>query len=97
MAAGGTRVFPIAGNCGIPADAAAVSLNVSVTGSASAGSVTLYPGTGTAPGTTTVSFRAGRIQANNSIMGLVAGQLSVLASQPTGIVHVIIDVNGYFR
>ncbi len=97
IAAGGTRAFPIGGQCGIPTDAAAVSLNVSVTGPTSTGSLTLYPGTATAPLTTTVSYGAGRTQANNSIMGLVAGQLSVRANQPSGTVHVIIDVNGYLR
>ncbi|MFN7986789.1 MAG: kelch repeat-containing protein [Thermoanaerobaculia bacterium] len=97
LPAGGTRSFVIGGSCGVPADAAAISLNVTAVSPASAGSLTLYPGTGTAPGTTTLSYGAGRTRANNSIMGLVGGQLSVLASQPSGTVHVIIDVNGYFR
>ncbi len=81
----------------MPADAAAVALNVTVTVPTEAGSLTLYPGTGPAPETTTIHFPAGRTRANNVTMGLAGGVLSVLDRQQTGTVELIIDVSGYYR
>ena len=81
----------------MPADAAAVALNVTVTAPTDGGSLTLYPGTGPAPETTTIHFPAGRTRANNVTMGLAGGVLSVLDRQETGTVELIIDVSGYFR
>lgn len=98
VAFGETRSFTVAsGACGVPADAKAVALNVTVTGSSSAGALTLFPGTGVAPITTTISYGAGRTRANNAVIGLSGGVLSVLGRQDSGPVHVIVDVSGYFR
>jgi len=98
LAFGETRSFTVAsGACGVPADAKAVALNVTVTGSSSGGALTLFPGTGGAPITTTISFAAGKTRANNAVIGLAAGVLSVLSRQDSGSVHVILDVSGYFR
>ncbi len=97
LEAGVARAFEIAGRCGVPADAAAVALNVTVTNPTSAGSLTVYPGMGLAPGTSTVSFAAGRTRANNVTIGLIGGFVAVLDRQETGTADVIIDVNGYYR
>ena len=97
LAAGATRSFEIGGRCGVPADAGAVALNVTVTNPASAGDVTVYPGTGAAPGTGTLSFAAGRTRANNTSIGLVDGVLSVFDRQESGTADVVIDVSGYYR
>lgn len=97
LAAGAARAFTMAGQCGVPADASAVALNVTVTNPASAGSLTVYPGTGTVPGTSTISFAAGRTRANNTTIGLVDGVLSVFDAQATGTTHFIVDVSGYYR
>jgi len=98
LAFGETRSFTVAsGACGVPADAKAVALNVTVTGSSSAGALTLFPGTGVAPITTTIAYGAGRTRANNAVIGLSGGVLSVLGRQDSGPVHVIVDVSGYFR
>jgi hypothetical protein len=92
LAFGESRPFTVsAGACGVPADAKAVSMNVTVTGQAAAGALTLFPGAGVAPVTTTVSF------ANNAVVGLTGGILSVLGRQESGSVDVIVDVSGYFR
>jgi len=53
--------------------------------------------TGGAPITTTISYGAGRTRANNAVIGLSGGVLSVLSRQDSGSVHVILDVSGYFR
>jgi len=97
LSAGVARAFAIAGTCGVPADASAVALNVTVANPTSAGSLTLYPGTGIVPGATTISFTAGRTRANNATMALIDGFLSVLDGQETGTTDVIIDVSGYYR
>ena len=98
LAAGQTRSFdlPQAG-CGVPADARAVALNVTAVGATAPGTLTLFPGTGAAPGTTTVVFRASTTRANNSVMGLAGGVLSVTSGATSGQVHLILDVAGYFR
>jgi hypothetical protein len=97
LSAGETRPFAIAGRCGVPADAGAVALNVTVANPTFEGSLTLYPGTGAVPGTSTVSFPAGRIRANNAIIGLSEGTLSVFDGQPAGTTDLVVDVSGYFR
>jgi len=97
LVAGTARAFAIAGQCGVPADAGAVTLNVTVTNPTAAGSLTVYPGTGLVPGTSTVCFSAGRTRANNATIGLVDGTVSVADRQATGTVDVIVDVSGYYR
>ncbi len=97
LSAGAARAFAIAGACGVPADASAAALNITVANPTSAGSLTLYPGTGIVPGATTISFTAGRTRANNATMALIDGFLSVLDNQETGTTDVIIDVSGYYR
>ena len=98
LAAGETRPFNLAqGACGVPADATAVAINVTVTSPTSAGALTLFPGSGTAPVATTISFPAGRTRANNALMGLSGGVLSITDRQESGSVHVILDVSGFFR
>ena len=51
------------------------------------------------PGSSTLNFRAAQTRANNAIVPLgAAGAIAVVSGQPPGgSVHVIIDVNGYFR
>jgi hypothetical protein len=97
LSAGAARAFAIAGQCGVPADASAVVLNVTATNPTSTGSLTLYPGTGIVPGTTTISFAAGKTRANNATMALIDGFLSVFDHQETGTTDVILDVSGYYR
>lgn len=92
------RTFNIsAGPCsGIPVDAAAVSLNFTVTGSPSGTSyhfITAYP-TGTSrPTASTLNFRAGAQQSGAAIVRANAGSIDVYSSLTTDL---IVDVNGYF-
>ena len=97
LAAGATRPFDVGGICGIPTDATAVSVNVTVVDAAADGNVVVYPGTGSAPPVSTVNFVAGKTRANNAILELVGGLFSVLDRQAAGTVHLVVDVNGYFR
>jgi hypothetical protein len=96
LAASGVRAFAIAGHCGIPADAGAVSMNVTVADATSAGSLTMFFGAGAPPGTNTMSFSASNNRANDVILGLEGGTLSVRNAQASGTINLIVDVNGYF-
>ena len=97
LAAGGTRLVNLAGHCGISTGAAAVSANVTVVSPTSAGLLVLYPAGTATPGTSTLNYRANVVRANNAALALgTDGAVTVLTGQPTGTVHFIIDVNGYF-
>jgi hypothetical protein len=81
----------------VPATARAVSVNVTVTGPTSAGNLRLFPAGGPEPLASTLNYAAGLTRANNAIVGLRAGELSLRVGQASGTVHVIVDVNGYFE
>jgi hypothetical protein len=96
---GQDRTFALAGACGIPASAQALSVNVTVTQPASAGLLALTAADQQPAGTSTINFRAGRTIANNAILRLSgegSGSIDVLAST-LGTVHFLLDVNGYFQ
>jgi len=97
LSAGVPRPFAIAGTCGIPPTARAVSLNLTVTGATGNGNVRLYPGGTAPPPTSTINFGAGLTRANNaiSLLGTEGDLTALLSSAPSA--HVIIDVNGYFE
>jgi outer membrane protein assembly factor BamB len=93
------RTLQIAGNCGVPANAKAVSINVTITQPGSDGYVTVYPPASTPPGVSTVNYSAGKTRSNNAIVAVDQdGMLAALATQSFGTtVHLIVDVNGYFE
>jgi hypothetical protein len=44
-----------------------------------------------------ISYRAGQTRANNGILPLdPGGQLGLFCQQPSGGVHLLVDVSGYF-
>ena len=95
IAAGATRSFTLTNTtCSVPSAATAVSMNVTTADATAKGHMTIFPGTGTAPGTNTVSFNPGQNRANNVLIGLTGGVLSVTNSS-TGTINLILDVNGY--
>lgn len=100
--AGTPRTFAVGGACGVPADALAVSLNVTVVTPSGAGDLVLFPATITQPPTTTISFRANAVRANNVVIGVVGnpGAITVvpnIPAPPLATTHFVLDVNGYFR
>jgi uncharacterized repeat protein (TIGR01451 family) len=98
LAARVARTFPIAGACSVPSTAWAVSLNVTVTQPTANGNVRLYPGGTPVPLASTLNYAAGLTSANDAIAALgTNGDLMVLASQASGFVHLILDVNGYLE
>ena len=98
LGAGIPRTFPISGACGVPSTAWAVSLNVTVTQPTAAGNVRLFPGGTPTPQASSLNYAAAATRANNAIAALGSGgDLTALASQAGGSVHLILDVNGYFE
>jgi len=99
LAAGSSRSFDVpAGPCaGIPASAAAYSLNITVTASpgASPGSYLTAWATGSpTPNVSNLNYATGQTIANAAIVPAgTAGAISVVSNAST---HLIIDINGYY-
>jgi FG-GAP-like repeat len=91
------RTFPLIGVCGIPADAKSVSGNVTVVNPFMDGNLRIFPGAGPSPPTSVINYRGGTVRANNLVVRMGAGEISVQNDQGTGPVNVILDVNGYFK
>src|ERR1019366_1345974 len=94
---GGTHQdFPISGapNCGIPASAAAYSLNVTVVPQGSLGYLTIWPAGQPQPVVSTLNSVDGRVKADAAILPAGAnGEVSVYVTDTT---NVILDIDGYF-
>ena len=99
LTAGGARAFQLASTCGIPVTARAVVTNLTVTGATAAGDLAIFPtGTPGPQGATAINYKAGKTRANNFIARLgTTGDIVVFTQQPSGTVHLIIDVAGYFE
>ncbi len=98
LAAGETRSFPLRGACGIPEGAETLALNVTAVSPGSEGSLVVAPSGPAASGSEVVSFAAGRTRAANALAWLGNdGSLAVTAAMPSGSVHVVLDVSGWFE
>jgi len=88
----------VAGTCGIPADAKAVSANITIVGPSAPGSLIAAP-EGIAPGTANIVFDVGETRANNAVLALTGNPLGNVGFTATlnGATHLILDVNGYFQ
>jgi len=97
LSSGAVRDFALTGVCGVPANAKALSLNITVTGGTSLGYVRFSPAC-QLPVSAIVDFNPGQTRGNNALLQLGAGGvLRTSASlNGAGSVHLIIDVNGYF-
>ncbi|HJX28989.1 MAG TPA: ELWxxDGT repeat protein, partial [Thermoanaerobaculia bacterium] len=97
MLAGTPRTFPLAGTCGVPVDAKAVAVNLTVFAPTALGNVVAWPAGAPVPGTSSLNFLAGVNRANNAILELSGGGIQALARMMAGgEVHLILDVVGYF-
>ncbi len=99
LGGGTTRVFTLAGNCGLPVGAIAVALNVTVVSPGGAGELRLFRSDGKLPLSTTIAFATGRTRANNAVVTLSAdGKVAVHGAFPaTSNADVVVDVVGYFE
>ncbi|MBK9375976.1 MAG: PQQ-dependent sugar dehydrogenase [Holophagales bacterium] len=95
-----TRAFTVAGECGVPASAYALVVNVTAVSPAAPGTLSLFPGHLLAsPATSTVAFAVGRTRAVGAVMLLAADGSGTLkaTNASTGQVDVVLDVSGYFE
>ena len=98
LVAGQSRTFTLAGSCNIPANASALSVNITIVGASAPGFVILYGGGTPQPAVSNLNFSAGQVRANSAIVTLGAlGDATVFLGQSSGNAHVIIDVNGYLQ
>jgi hypothetical protein len=95
--ASGVRAFPIAGVCGVPTSARAVSLNVTVTEPTSPGYVSLAAVGSSEPATSTINYGTGQTRGNNAVVVVNPSGLAAWCSQASGTAHLVVDVNGYFE
>jgi hypothetical protein len=93
------RDFAVKGNCGVPATAKAVTINVTVTGVSSQASwLTIWPAGGAMPNTSAINFSSSDWALSNGvIVGLGASNPDLSVVNAVGVTHVIIDVTGYFQ
>jgi len=98
LQAGATRSFVMVGRCGIPAEADAIAVNVTVTQPTALGHVIIYPLGVAVPATSTINYSAGQTRANNAIVQVGAdNSIAATCGQLSGSTDFIIDVVGYFR
>lgn len=104
LVAGGSVNIQVAGVNGVPADASAVVMNLTVTGPTwpyfflSFGYVTAYASGTNQPNASTVNFAAGQTVANLAVVPVGAdGKITVQNFSPFATVNVIADVSAYFQ
>lgn len=86
-------LIPQLGGCNIPSNAAAYSLNVTVSPYGPLGYLTIWPDGEIQPYVSTMNSPDGRIKANAAIVPAGNNSVSVYASNTT---DVILDIDGYF-
>lgn len=93
-AAGSTKTLQITGRGGVPAGAAAVVLNVTVTGPGAPGYVTVYPCDAGRPTASNLNYTTGQTIPNAVLTKLSAsGTVCLYTLSAT---HLVVDVAGYF-
>ncbi len=94
LGAGSTVELQVTGRGGVPADASAVVLNVTVTGGTGLGFVTVFPCGASQPNASNLNFSAGQTVPNLVIAKVGSGgKVCLYTTTPT---HLIADLNGYF-
>jgi hypothetical protein len=101
LTSGVPLTLSVSGTCGVPSTAKAVSLNLTAIQAPNSGSITLYLGDISVPGTSTISFSPLTNQANNTVMPLATNGSGTLKAMATitggGSVNIVLDVNGYYQ
>ncbi len=90
---GGIKTISVAGDFGVPADALAVVLNVTVVDPTGPGFVTAYPAGATVPATSNINYTAGQVVPNLVEVGTgTNGDVSFYSSNQADLV---VDIEGY--
>ena len=95
LPAKGSLRVRVAGLAGVPADATAVVLNVTVTKPTSSGYLTVHPGT-VAPVASNLNFVKGQTVAQHVTATVGTDQKVQLYNGSTGTTHVVIDLAGWY-
>jgi hypothetical protein len=98
LSANTPATFQITGRDGIPANATAVTGNVTVVGSTNSWAVYLGPVATASPGSSTINFNAGDIKANNLTVALGSGGTlsATYLSFAGNTTDLVFDVTGYY-
>ncbi len=91
---GQTRGLAIAGIDGVPADASAVVINVTVTDPTSAGFLSVFPEGAARPEVSNLNWTPGETLANLVIASLGNGGVNIY--NQSGATEVVVDLQGYF-
>ena len=98
LAANVDRTFVISGQCGVPVGARAAAFNLAVTLSTAGGDLRVFPAGAGLPLVSALNWNAGQTRANNAVIQFgPSGDVTVHPDQPSGTVHLIVDVSGYFQ
>ncbi|MES1240797.1 MAG: hypothetical protein ABUT39_04195 [Acidobacteriota bacterium] len=95
----GQRILKATGQCGIPASAKALAVNITAFNPAVSGNLRFFPGDADPNSSSVINFQPGITRANNATVMLASsgsGTLGIYNSASTG-VHVLVDVFGYFQ
>ncbi len=90
-----TTALVVRGRAGVPATAAAVVVNVTITDPSAPGFVTVYPCGGAVPQASNVNYVAGQTIANS--VTVAVGTSGSVCLFTTAAAHLIVDVNGAVR
>jgi hypothetical protein len=94
------RVVQITGLCGVPANARAVTLTITVVNAAASGHLRIHPNVAAIGPASVVNYAPGETIASNGHFFLdPGGSVNLYCSQPpaTPATRVLIDVTGYFQ
>ena len=94
VAAGSVLELTVAGRGGVPGDADAVVLNVTVAGAQGSGFVTVFPCGAQRPNASSVNYGLGQVVPNAVVAKVGAGGKVCLFTMAA--TDMIVDVNGYF-
>ena len=99
LAAGGIRTVATSGTCGLPSTAKGLAVNMTITGPAAPGFLTLYPADEPSPPlASNINFRPGNTRANNAVLPLAADGTGLkVYNGSAGTVHFILDVTGWLE
>jgi len=96
-----SRPFKVTGLCGIPSTAKAVTLNVTIVSPTNSGHLTVFPYNTSLPLVSNINYTTGEpALANGAIVPLTTDpnwNISVFAGIPSGMLHLVLDVTGYFQ
>lgn len=100
LAAGSTRMFTIAGYCGVPIrGTVALAVNLTVVNETGSGALRIFPCGSPEPDSSSIHFEANVARANNAVLTVdLDGRVSVACDMPAGgETDFVVDVVGYFE